>query len=114
MNLDIKFFRTIEIRKFSLFRMNENKFNILLIRTPAQLHMLQQKQQQMQMQRDPSGGENQQRPQSPASTDNAPSPSKRPRLDGASFSSQVQMQNGRGQGGVLPQQVRDTSPNLPS
>ena len=64
----------------------------------------QQKQQQMQ--RDPSDGNNQQRPQSPGSAENAPSPSKRPRLDQPSFNSQ--MPNGRGQ---MPQQVGETGPS---
>ena len=70
--------------------------------------LAQQKQQQMQ--RDPSDGNNQQRPQSPGSAENAPSPSKRPRLDGAPFNPQ-QMPNGRGQGQGMPQQVGDTGPN---
>lgn len=68
----------------------------------------QKQQQQQQMQRDPSEGNGQQRPQSPGSTD-APSPSKRPRLDGTPFNPQ-QMPNGRGQGG-MPQQVGKTSPS---
>jgi hypothetical protein len=42
-------------------------------------------------------------------TDTAPSPSKRPRLDGTPFNQQ-QMPNGRGQGG-MPQQVGDTGPS---
>jgi hypothetical protein len=69
--------------------------------------LAQQKQQQMQ--RDPSEGNGQQRPQSPGSAENAPSPSKRPRLDGPPFNSQ-QMPNGRGAGGI-PQQVGDTGPS---
>jgi len=59
------------------------------------------------MQRDPSGGEQQQRAGSPGSAENAPSPSKRPRLDGAGFNPQ-QLPNGRGQampGQAMPQQV---------
>jgi hypothetical protein len=65
-------------------------------------------QQKNAMQRDPSGGD-QQRPGSPGSAENAPSPSKRPRLDGGgnSFNPQ-QMPNGRGQ--PMPQQVRDLGP----
>ena len=61
-------------------------------------------QQKNAMQRDPSGGD-QQRPGSPGSAENAPSPSKRPRLDGGGngFNPQ-QMPNGRGQ--PMPQQVR--------
>ncbi|KAG6034918.1 hypothetical protein E4U41_006308 [Claviceps citrina] len=47
--------------------------------------MLQQAKQN-QMQRDPSGlDQNRDRPSSPASGENAPSPSKRPRIDGAPF-----------------------------
>ncbi|PVH89217.1 hypothetical protein DL98DRAFT_402103, partial [Cadophora sp. DSE1049] len=81
--------------------------------TPQQLQMLQAQQQaqkQQQMQRDPSDGNNQQRPQSPGSAENAPSPSKRPRLDGTPFNPQ-QMPNGRGQAGGMPQQVGDTGPS---
>jgi hypothetical protein len=70
--------------------------------------LTQQKQQQMQ--RDPSNQDNQQRPQSPGSAENAPSPSKRPRLDGSSFNPQ-QMPNGRGQTQGMPQQVGDTGPS---
>jgi hypothetical protein len=67
--------------------------------------LAQQKQQQMQ--RDPSDGNNQQRPQSPGSAENAASPSKRPRLDQPQFNPQ-QMPNGRGQ---MPQQVGETGPS---
>lgn len=74
------------------------------------MQMLAQQQKQQQMQRAPSDGSGQQRPQSPGSAENAPSPSKRPRLDGAPFSQQ-QMPNGRGQGGGMPQQVGDTGPS---
>ncbi|RDL38963.1 Uncharacterized protein BP5553_03303 [Venustampulla echinocandica] len=75
--------------------------------TPQML--AQQKQNQNQMQRDPSGGDTQ-RPQSPGSAENAPSPSKRPRLDGAPFNPQ-QMPNGRGQTQGIPQQVGNTGPS---
>jgi hypothetical protein len=78
--------------------------------TPQQQQMAQfQKTQQMQMmqqlqQREQSememGGH---RPQSPASADNAPSPSKRPRLEG-SVNGQQLAPNGRGQGQVIPGQ----------
>ncbi|CAL3968490.1 unnamed protein product [Diplocarpon coronariae] len=81
---------------------------------PSQMEMLaqqkRQQQQQQQMQRDPSDQNNQQRPQSPGSAENAPSPSKRPRLDGAPFNPQ-QMPNGRGQAAGMPQQVGDTGPS---
>ncbi|PMD65837.1 uncharacterized protein K444DRAFT_624384 [Hyaloscypha bicolor E] len=73
--------------------------------TPNMQILAQQKQQQMQ--RDPSDGNNQQRPQSPGSAENAPSPSKRPRLDQPQFNPQ-QMPNGRGQ---MPQQVGETGPS---
>ncbi|KAH8808081.1 SOM1 protein [Xylogone sp. PMI_703] len=84
--------------------------------TPQQMQMLQQKQQQMQ--RDPSDmdGNRQQRPQSPGSAENAPSPSKRPRLEGgAPFNPQQQMMpNGRqASGGIPGQQVGDTGPSNP-
>jgi hypothetical protein len=72
--------------------------------------LAQQQKQQQQMQRDPSSGANEQRPQSPGSAENAPSPSKRPRLDGTPFNPQ-QMQNGRGQPQGMPQQVGETGPS---
>jgi hypothetical protein len=75
-----------------------------------QMQMLAQQQKQQQMQRDPSEGNGQQRPQSPGSAENAPSPSKRPRLDGPSFNQQ-QMPNGRGQTQGMPQQVGETGPS---
>ncbi|KAF4629675.1 hypothetical protein G7Y89_g8470 [Cudoniella acicularis] len=79
--------------------------------TPGQLQMQALAQQkQNQMQRDPSDGNNQQRPQSPGSAENAPSPSKRPRLDGTPFNPQ-QMPNGRGQPQGMPQQVGDSGPS---
>lgn len=58
----------------------------------------QQQQQAMmqQMQRDGSDIDiNGQRPRTPSLSDNAPSPSKRPRLDGAPFNAQQMMANGR-------------------
>ncbi len=58
-------------------------------------HQQQQMMQQHQMRRDPSDLDiNGQRPRTPSSGDNAPSPSKRPRLDGP-FGHQM-MPNGRG------------------
>jgi len=80
--------------------------------TPQQMQLIaqQQAQKQQQMQRDPSDGNNQPRPQSPGSAENAPSPSKRPRLDGTPFNPQ-QMPTGRGQAGGMPQQVGDTGPS---
>ncbi|KAI9817241.1 MAG: hypothetical protein M1827_001354 [Pycnora praestabilis] len=77
--------------------------------TPQQMAQLQQmqhlKNQQLQMSRDNSDGDmNGQRPQSPSSADNAPSPSKRPRLEGAPFNAQPIMPNGRGQPQGMPGQ----------
>src|SRR6266536_2508914 len=71
--------------------------------------LAQQQKQQQQMQRDPSSGANEQRPQSPGSAENAPSPSKRPRLDGTPFNPQP-MPNGRQPQG-MPQQVGETGPS---
>ncbi|KUJ18053.1 uncharacterized protein LY89DRAFT_36187 [Mollisia scopiformis] len=80
--------------------------------TPQQqLMMAQQQQKQQAMQRDPSDGNNQQRPQSPGSAENAPSPSKRPRLDGTPSFNPQQIPNGRGQVAGMPQQVGDTGPS---
>jgi hypothetical protein len=73
--------------------------------------MLQQQQQQaqvnkqQQMQRDGSDLDGSRRPQSPGSAENAPSPSKRPRIDGAPFNQQQgMMPNGRGQQQGMPGQ----------
>lgn len=71
--------------------------------------MMQQKQQQMQ--RDPSSGDHQQRAGSPGSAENAPSPSKRPRLDGGAPFNPQQMPNGRGQSQGMPQQVGESGPS---
>lgn len=49
---------------------------------PQAMAMMQQQAKQNQMQRDPSDMDGNRRPASPGSTDNAPSPSKRPRLEG--------------------------------
>ncbi|PGH16947.1 hypothetical protein AJ80_05015 [Polytolypa hystricis UAMH7299] len=70
----------------------------------AQLHKSQQA-QMMQMQREHSDIEmNGHRPQSPSSVENAPSPSKRPRLDGSQVNGQQMTPNGRGQGQGMPGQ----------
>lgn len=69
---------------------------------------LRQQQQQQQLQRDDSElNINGQRPRSPSSVENAPSPSKRPRLDGVSnFTAQPHMmQNGRPQQGLQGQNI---------
>jgi hypothetical protein len=63
---------------------------------------------QQQMQRDPSNGDHQQRSGSPGSAENAPSPSKRARLDAAGNFNPQQMTNGRQ---PMPQQVGDSGPN---
>lgn len=72
------------------------------------MQMLQQAKQH-QMQRDPSGVDaSRDRPSSPASGDNAPSPSKRQRIDGAPFNPHPQgglMPNGRPGQGIPGQQI---------
>ena len=71
------------------------------IPSPAHLAQMQKNQQQQQammqqMQREGSDIDiNGQRPRTPSLSDNAPSPSKRPRLDGAPFNAQQLMANGR-------------------
>lgn len=72
---------------------------------PQAMQMLQQKQGQMQ--RDPSDMDgNRARPASPGSGDSVPSPSKRPRLEGAPFNPQQagMMPNGRPAGQGMPGQ----------
>ncbi|KAK0732995.1 hypothetical protein B0T26DRAFT_745090 [Lasiosphaeria miniovina] len=74
---------------------------------PQTMQMLQQQKAAGQMQRDPSDMDgNRARQASPGSTDNAPSPSKRPRLDGAQFNPNpnVMMPNGRPAQGMPGQQ----------
>lgn len=65
------------------------------------MHKAQQQQMiQQQMQRNGSDMDiNGQRPQSPSSAENAPSPSKRPRLEGAQFNGQQMGPNGMGPNG---------------
>ena len=59
--------------------------------------MKTQQMMQQQMRRDPSDLEiNGQRPRTPSGDNNAPSPSKRPRLDGVPFNGQQMIPNGRG------------------
>ncbi|KAL4917081.1 hypothetical protein BDW62DRAFT_218318 [Aspergillus aurantiobrunneus] len=70
----------------------------------AQLHKNQQL-QMMQMQREHSDVDmNGHRPQSPSSTENAPSPAKRPRIEGGPMNGQQLAPNGRGQGQAMPGQ----------
>lgn len=82
----------------------------MIFRNNQQMQQLQnhQKHQQMmqQMQREQSENEmNGHRPPSPASTENAGSPSKRPRLDGQQLAGGPMAPNGRGQGGPQQQQA---------
>lgn len=74
---------------------------------PQAMQMLHQAKQN-QMQRDPSDMDgNRQRPASPGSSENAPSPSKRPRLDGAPFNPNQpgMVPNGAPRQGMPGQQV---------
>ena len=78
----------------------------------AQIHKNQQMMQHHQMQRDGSDIDiNGQRPRTPSSGDNAPSPTKRPRLEGGSFNGQQMMVNGRGPPQGLPGQQMMNHPN---
>ncbi|OLN81165.1 Transcriptional activator somA [Colletotrichum chlorophyti] len=96
--------------------MNMNKSNLARTamannQNPQAMQMLQQK---TNMQRDPSDMDgNRQRPSSPGSGENAPSPSKRPRLDGTPYNPNQpgMMPNGRPQQGMPGQQV-GTAPNV--
>ncbi|TEY74804.1 hypothetical protein BOTCAL_0069g00010 [Botryotinia calthae] len=84
--------------------------------TPQQMQQMQQMQhmqKQQAMQREPSDGNHPQRAQSPGgSAENAPSPSKRPRIEGPGFNQQGGMgPNRRGQTTGIPgQQVGETAP----
>ncbi|KAI9372028.1 hypothetical protein BJX61DRAFT_543106 [Aspergillus egyptiacus] len=72
-----------------------------------QLAQIQKNQQMhmMQIQREHSDIDmNGHRPQSPSSAENAPSPSKRPRLEGGPMNGQQLAPNGRGQGQAMPGQ----------
>ncbi|KAL7792585.1 hypothetical protein V8C37DRAFT_379947 [Trichoderma ceciliae] len=77
-----------------------------------QMQMLQAKQNQMQ--RDPSGMDaNRDRPSSPASGDNAPSPSKRPRIDAPFNANQpAMMPNGGRPGQSMPGQQMGVAGNI--
>ncbi|KAL8968161.1 MAG: hypothetical protein Q9197_005032 [Variospora fuerteventurae] len=73
---------------------------------PQQLMTMQKQQMMEQMRRAPSEMEmNGQRPRTPSSSDNAPSPSKRPRMEGHPG---MMMQNGR------PQHMLDPANNSPN
>ncbi|EAW10893.1 putative cAMP-dependent protein kinase pathway protein (Som1) [Aspergillus clavatus NRRL 1] len=71
----------------------------------AQFQKTQQMQMMQQMQREHSDMDmNGHRPQSPSSAENAPSPSKRPRLENGPMNGQQLAPNGRGQGQGMPGQ----------
>ncbi|GFF95487.1 adhesion defective protein 2 [Aspergillus udagawae] len=71
----------------------------------AQLQKNQQMHMMQQMQREHSDMDmNGHRPQSPSSAENAPSPSKRPRLENGPMNGQQLAPNGRGQGQGMPGQ----------
>lgn len=77
----------------------QNRGNAFTQATPQQLAHIKQQQHlmQQQMRRDPSDMDvNGQRARTPSSGDNAPSPSKRPRIEGVPFNAQQMMQNNRG------------------
>ncbi|WEW59868.1 hypothetical protein PRK78_005349 [Emydomyces testavorans] len=84
--------------------------------TPQQIAQLQQNKAQMmhhQMQREHSDMEmNGHRPQSPSSVENAPSPSKRPRLDGSQVNGQQMTPNGRAQSQGIPGQPNQQTSSL--
>lgn len=74
-------------------------------------------QKQGQMQRDPSDMDGSRRPASPGSAENAPSPNKRPRIEGNTpFNPQQapMMPNGRPQQGMPGQQVSHKMPSSPA
>lgn len=76
-------------------------------RTPQQMAQMakNQQQQMMQQQMQRNGSDidiNGQRPQSPSSAENAPSPSKRPRLEGGQYNGQQMGPNGMGPNGMGP------------
>ena len=104
MNCDRRSSRTKEMRRF---HDPAPVIKLTISNSPQNIQLAQQKQQKMQ--RDPLNQDSQQHPQSPGSAENAPSPSKRPRLNGANFNPQQQMPNGRGKG--MPQQVGDSGPS---
>ncbi|KAI1935982.1 hypothetical protein LOZ66_004900 [Ophidiomyces ophidiicola] len=84
--------------------------------TPQQIAQLQQNKAQLmhhQMQREHSDMDiNGHRPQSPSSVENAPSPSKRPRLDGAQVNGQQMTPNGRAQSQGMPGQPNQQTNSL--
>ncbi|CAO1605486.1 hypothetical protein XANCAGTX0491_009003 [Xanthoria calcicola] len=90
-----------DLRHKALQNQNRN-----FAQNPQMMQMQKQQMMQQQMRRDPSEMEmNGQRPRTPSSGDNAPSPSKRPRIEGHPA---MMMQNGR------PQQMLDQANNSPN
>ncbi|KAL8769173.1 MAG: hypothetical protein Q9209_004807 [Squamulea sp. 1 TL-2023] len=90
-----------DLRQRALQNQNRNFGQNSQMMAMQKQHMMQQ-----QMRRDPSEMEmNGQRPRTPSSGDNAPSPSKRPRIEGHPG---MMMQNGR------PQQMLDQANNSPN
>ncbi|CAL8582906.1 hypothetical protein XPA_008547 [Xanthoria parietina] len=90
-----------DLRHKALQNQNRN-----FAQNPQMMQMQKQQIMQQQMRRDPSEMEmNGQRPRTPSSGDNAPSPSKRPRIEGHPA---MMMQNGR------PQQMLDQANNSPN
>ena len=79
-----------------------------LAKNQQQYNMQQQMQQQMQRDNSNMGMNGDQRPQSPSSADNAPSPSKRPRLENGTFNGQPMGPTGRGQPQGMPGQPMGT------
>ncbi|KAI9877000.1 MAG: hypothetical protein M1830_005066 [Pleopsidium flavum] len=85
----------------------QNSRNAYVQPTPQQMAQMakNQQQQMMQQQMQRNGSDidiNGQRPQSPSSADTAPSPSKRPRLEGGHFNGQQMGPNGMGPNGMGP------------
>ena len=82
---------------------------LLYFRTQQQMQQFAHQKQMMQnMQREQQEMEmNGNRPQSPASAENAGSPNKRPRLEGGQFAGQQMAPNGRGQ--AMPNQAANNS-----
>jgi len=91
-------------------RTPQQQMQLLAQQQAKQQHQHQQHQQQQQMQRDGSDMDGSRRPHSPGSAENAPSPSKRPRLEVAPFAPQGMMTNGRGQPQGIPGQQVGAGP----
>ncbi|KAI9682177.1 MAG: hypothetical protein M1817_000231 [Caeruleum heppii] len=82
--------------------------------TPQQLQMAQMKQQQMQRENSQMEMNGDQRAHSPSSADNAPSPSKRPRLENGAFNAQGMGPNGQRQAPGMQGQVMGNNANSAS